>query len=360
LISRQLINMKMKTMELNFRSDNESPAAPAIMKALAEANRGTAWAYAEDQWSERLDEAFSDLFGTRTTVLPVSTGTVANSIALACVTPPWGVVYCHRNAHILNDECGAPEFFGNGVRLVPLDGPDGKFDAGSLQSTIRATEGHGVHSYVSSAVSITQSNESGAVYQVDEIVSICKAAKKRGLSTHMDGARFANAVSSLGCQPAETSWQAGIDMMSFGASKNGCLAAEALLFFNLPELRETAERHRKRSGHLLSKMRYVSAQLLAYIDAGLWLDLARQSNQQAARFSYAIAQHPNASLEYPVHANEVFVKWSAEGFRRLENAGIQFLGWPGRDDLARFVFSHCTSSEETEKLCSALADIENC
>ncbi len=347
-------------MELNFRSDNESPAAPAIMEAIIEANRGRAWAYAEDHWSEQLDQAFSELFGTQTTVVPVATGTVANSIALACVTPPWGLVYCHRNSHILNDECGAPEFFGSGLRLVPVDGPNGKFDTQALEDTIRSTEGHGIHSYVSSAVSITQSNESGTIYQPDEIASICLAAKDRGLATHLDGARFANAIASLGCTPAETSWKAGIEMMSFGASKNGCMGAEALLLFNRPELRETAERHRKRSGHLLSKMRYVSAQLLAYINDGLWLDLAGLANQQAARFSYAVAQHPHASLEFPVHANEVFVKWSAEGFRRLEQAGVEFLGWPGRDDLARFVFSHCTSSEETEKLCSELSKIEDC
>jgi threonine aldolase len=347
-------------MDMNFRSDNESPAAPAIIEALLEANNGTAWAYAEDQWSERLDAAFSELFGTQTTVLPVSTGTVANSIALASVTPPWGLVYCHRNAHILNDECGAPEFFGSGLRLVPVDGPDGMFNPSGLRAAVNSAEGFGIHSYVSSAVSITQSNECGTVYQAEEISSICDAAKQLGLTTHMDGARFGNAVASLGCHPGEISWQAGIDMMSFGASKNGCLAAEALIFFNRPELRETAERHRKRSGHLLSKMRYVSAQLLAYIKDDLWLDLAAHANQQAAHFSYAVGQHPSASLEFPVHANEVFVKWSPEGFSRLEKAGIQFLGWPGRDDLARFVFSHCTGKEETEQLCSALADIEDC
>ena len=347
-------------MELNFRSDNESPAAAAIMDAVIKANQGRAWAYAEDHWSEKLDEAFSELFDTHTTVLPISTGTAANSVALATVTPPWGLVYCHRNAHILNDECGAPEFFGGGLRLIPVDGPKGKFDAEALENTIGSTEGHGIHSYVSAAVSITQSNESGTIYQADEISSICAVAGKHGLATHMDGARFANAVASLGCRPADTSWKAGIEMMSFGASKNGCMAAEALLFFNRPELRETAERHRKRSGHLLSKMRYVSAQLLAYIKGDLWLELARNANQQAARFSCAVAQHPNASLEFPVHANEVFVKWSADGFRRLEQAGVEFLGWPGRDDLARFVFSHCTSSEETEKLCTELAAIDDC
>jgi threonine aldolase len=347
-------------MELNFRSDNESPAAPAIMAALAEANHGTAWAYAEDPLSERLDEAFSDLFSIPTTAVPLSTGTVANSIALACVTPPWGSVFCHRNAHILNDESGAPEFFGNGLRLVPVDGPEGKFTAGALKQTIVATAGHGVHAYVPSAVSLTQSTESGTAYQPEEISSICAVATDKGMATHLDGARFGNAIAALGCHPGDVSWKAGIQMMSFGASKNGCMAAEALLFFGRPELREKAERLRKRSGHLLSKMRYVSAQLLAYIENGLWLDLAKNANQQAARFSQAVIQHPIASLEYPVHANEVFVKWTAAGFQKLEESGIQFLTWPGREDLARFVFSHCTSSEEIETLCARLAKLGDC
>ena len=347
-------------MELNFRSDNESPVAPAIMATLAEANYGTAWAYAEDALSKRLDEAFSDMFGTATTVVPLSTGTVANAIALACVTPPWGSVFCHRTAHIFNDESGAPEFFGNGLRLVPVDGPEGKFTAGALKQTITASAGHGVHSYVPSAVSLTQASESGTVYQRQEISSICAVAIEKGMATHLDGARFGNAIAALGCHPGDVSWKAGIQMMSFGASKNGCMAAEALLFFDRPELREKAERLRKRSGHLLSKMRYVSAQLLAYIENGLWLDLAKNANQQAARFSLAVVQHPNASLEYPVQANEVFVKWTAGGFQKLEESGIQFLTWPGRDDLARFVFSHCTSSEETETLCARLAELSDC
>ena len=347
-------------MELNFRSDNESPAAPAIMAALIDANRGAAWAYAEDSLSERLDEEFSDLFGTATTVVPLSTGTVANAIALACVTAPWGSVFCHRTAHILNDESGAPEFFGNGLRLVPVDGPEGKFTADTLNQTLVASEGHGVHSYVPSAVSLTQASESGTVYQRQEISSICAVATEKGMATHLDGARFGNAIAALGCHPGDVSWKAGIQMMSFGASKNGCLAAEALLFFDRPELREKAERLRKRSGHLLSKMRYVAAQLLAYIENDWWLKLAAHANQQAARFSHEVAQHPNASLEYPVHANEVFVKWTAGGFQKLEESGMQFLTWPGRDDLARFVFSHCTSSEETETLCARLAELGDC
>jgi threonine aldolase len=341
-------------MEMNFRSDNESPAAPAILAAFMEANQGTAWAYAEDPWSERLDETFTELFQTQTTVLPVSTGTVANSIALATVSPPWGSVYCHRNAHIQNDECGAPEFFGNGLRLVTVDGPNGKFDASELERQVRANEGHGVHAYLPSAVSITQSTESGTVYEPNEIEAICRLATQHGMATHMDGARFGNAVASLGCHPADVTWRAGIQMLSFGASKNGCFAAEALLFFDNPDLREKAERIRKRSGHLLSKMRYVSAQLLAYVENDLWLNLAGHANRQAARFASVVTGHQEASLEYSVQANEVFVKWSPEGFQRLEAAGVQFLTWPGRDDLARFVFSHCTSEAETVELCNAM------
>lgn len=341
-------------MELNFRSDNESPAAPAIMAALQAANEGSAWAYADDEWSGRLDAAFSDLFGTDATVIPVSTGTVANSIALASVTPPWGSVYCHRNAHILNDESGAPEFFGNGLRLVPVDGPDGKFSARELQTLVRVNKGFGVHSYQPAAVSLTQCTERGTVYRPDEITSICRAAGEMDMATHMDGARFANAVAGLGCHPADVSWRAGVQLLSFGASKNGCLAAEALVLFGRHELRERAERLRKRGGHLLSKMRYVSAQLLAYIEDGLWLSLASHANSQAARFADAVRAHPEAELEFTAEANEIFVRWSASGFRQLKDAGCQFLTWPGRDDLARFVFSHCTEPAETEWLCRTM------
>jgi len=337
-------------MTTNFRSDNETPIAPAIMEAIIEANHGTAWGYAEDDWSERLDQAFSDLFRTDAIVLPVSTGTVANSIALATVTPPWGSVFCHAGSHIQNDECGAPEFFGNGLRLVPVDGEHGKLNPEALENAVHATEGHGVHSYIPSALSITQATEGGTVYSVDEVRALCDSARGMGLKTHMDGARFGNAIASLGCHPAEVTVEAGIDMLSFGASKNGCMAAEALVIFNQPQWRENAERLRKRSGHLLSKMRYVSAQLLAYIKNDRWLDMAGHANRQAAKFAAAVEDHAEASLENPVEANEVFVNWTKEGFDNMEQQGIQFLMWPGRDDLARFVFAHSTKDEETQIL----------
>jgi len=337
-------------MTTNFRSDNETPVAAAIMDAIVEANQGTAWAYADDQWSTKLDQAFSDLFRTEAVVLPVSTGTVANSIALATVTPPWGSVFCHSGAHIQNDECGAPEFFGNGMRLVPVDGEQAKLNPAVLEKAIHANEGHGVHSYKPTSLSLTQATEGGTVYSIDEVTALCESARGMGLKTHMDGARFGNAIASLGCHPAEVTVEAGIDMLSFGASKNGCMAAEALVIFGQPQWRETAERLRKRSGHLLSKMRYVSAQLLAYIEDDRWLKMASHANRQAAKFAEVIENHAEASLEFPVQANEVFMKWNMEGFAQLKSQGIQFEVWPGRNDLARFVFAHSTSDEETDIL----------
>jgi threonine aldolase len=343
-------------MSANFRSDNETPVAGPVWEALTAANRGTAHSYAEDNWSGRLDEAFSDLFGTQARVLPVATGTVANSIALACVTPSWGSVFCHRNAHILCDEGGAPEFFGNGLRLVPVDGAGGKISVDGLRQAIAGSAGHGVHSYAPSALSLTQVTECGSLYQPEEVAALCTLAADHGLATHLDGARFGNAVAALGCAPADITWKAGVEMLSFGASKNGCMAAEALVFFGHQDKLDLAERLRKRSGHLLSKMRYVSAQLLAYIEAGLWLELASHANHQAAAFAAAVQAHPEARLEFPAEANEVFVRWSAAGFRGMEHRGIEFLYWPGQDDLARFVFGHSTTDADTRALIAALQD----
>ena len=341
-------------MTANFRSDNETPVAPAIMQAIVDANQGTAWAYADDDWSKRLNQVFSELFRTDAIVLPVSTGTVANSIALATVTPPWGSVFCHSGAHIYGDECGAPEFFGDGLRLVPLTGENGKITPIALEHAVRANEGHGVHSYKPSAMSLTQATEAGTIYSIDEVQSLCDSAHALGMKTHMDGARFGNAIASLGCHPAEVTVEAGLDMLSFGASKNGCMAAEALVIFNQSANYETAERLRKRSGHLLSKMRYVSAQLLAYVEDDRWLAMAGHANRQAARFAKVVEAHPEALLEYPVQANEVFLNWTKEGFDHLKSEGIQFQLWPGRDDLARFVFGHSTSDEEVGTLLNAL------
>ncbi len=344
-------------MPANFRSDNEAPVAPAIMKALAEANQGTAHSYAEDPWSAALDARFSELFETDVRVLPVSTGTVANSIALASTTPPWGAVYCHDAAHILRDEGGAPEFFGSGLRLIGVHGAEGKLHPAGLREAMTANEGHGVHSYEASALSLTQSTESGTVYTPEEIGALSEIARAHVMAVHMDGARFANAVASLGCAPADITWRAGVDMLSFGASKNGCLAAEALVLFSRHDAYGHAERLRKRSGHLLSKMRYVSAQLLAYTEDGLWLELAAHANALAARFARAVASHAAARPAFPVQANEAFVRWSASGFEALRAAGMDFHVWPGHDDLARFVFSWAHREEDVDALVAALGEL---
>ncbi len=341
-------------MRANFRSDNETPVAGPVMQAILDANQGTAFAYGDDPWSERLDEAFSELFEHPVRVLPVPTGTVANSIALASVSPPWGAVLCHRKAHIYCDESGAPEFYGSGLRLVTAGGKHGKLNPDSLREAIHGAAGHGIHAYEASALSLTQCTESGTLYTPDEISILCGMARDANLATHLDGARFGNAVAALGCTPADLTWKAGIDMLSFGASKNGCMAAEALVFFERFEAYPIAERHRKRGGHLYSKMRYLSAQLLAYIEGGLWLELAQHANRQAARFAAAVEQHPQAQLEYPAQANEVFVRWSVPAFEQLEAAGIGFLTWPGQDDLARFVFGHTTSDDDVQSLIDAL------
>lgn len=341
-------------MIANFRSDNETPVADPILQAIVAANEGTAAAYAEDDWSLRLDEAFSSLFEHEVRVLPVPTGTVANAIALACVSPPWGAVLCHRNAHIYCDESGAPEFYGHGLRLVTGGGENGKLTTDSFREAHRGAAGHGVHSYEAAALSLTQCTECGTLYTPQELSDLCGLASDAGLATHLDGARFGNAVAALGCAPADLTWRAGVEMLSFGASKNGCLAAEALVFFDHFERTATAERLRKRGGHLYSKMRYLSAQLLAYIEDGLWLELASRANRQAARFAAAVEAHPSARLEYPAQANEVFVRWSTTAFDALEAAGIGFLTWPGQDDLARFVFGHTTTDEDTQRLVSAM------
>jgi threonine aldolase len=339
----------------NFRSDNETAVAPQIWQALEEANVGTAYSYGEDDWSLKLDEAFSELFETETLVLPVSTGTIANAIALATVTPPWGMVFCHRSAHIAIDEAGAPEFLGNGLRLVQVDGHYGKIQADGFTASLESAVGHGVHSYEPSSLSLTQCTDFGTSYSCDEIQSVCSIAADRKMATHMDGSRLANAIVNQGCSPAECTWKAGVQMLSFGASKNGCMAAEALLFFGEEGRYGIAERHRKRSGHLLSKMRYVSAQLLAYIQDDLWLKLASNANDQAARFAAIIEAHPEAQLEFPVGGNEVFVHWAPAKIERLKESGVQFQLWPGRDDLARFVFSYSTTPEETDQLINAFS-----
>lgn len=339
---------------MNFKSDNEAPAHPAMIEAITRANDDYASAYSEDRYSRELNQQFSDLFDTECHVLPIATGTAANGVAIAELSPPWGAVLCHELAHIHNDENGAPEFYTGGAKLLPLAGENGKLDAARVAATIDSAGAHGVHNVKPSVVSITQATECGTAYRPDEIRAVAEATHERGLHLHMDGARFANAVAFLECKPAEITWQAGVDVLSFGATKNGALTAEAIVVFGHPEWLEGMERRRKRGGHLLSKMRYVSAQLLAMLENDLWLDLGRQANARAAELARGIEACDHASLHWPVEGNEVFMRAEPAKLQSLKDEGFEFHIWPGHDDLARLVCSFATPEEQVSAFLKAL------
>ena len=339
---------------MNFKSDNEAPAHPAILEAIVEANRDFATAYAADRYSRQLDARFSEVFETECHVLPIATGTAANSIVLGELSPPWGAVMCHRTAHIHCDEGGAPEFYTHGAKLVPLPGDNARLDPELLAQAIDSAGVHGVHNCKPSVVSITQATECGTSYRPEQIQAVAEVAHARGLPLHMDGARFANAVAWLGCTPAEATWQSGVDVLSFGATKNGALTAEAVVVFGRPEWLEGLERRRKRGGHLLSKMRYVSAQLMAMLSDHLWLDIARTANARAAELAAGIEQSDRASLQWPVEANEVFIQADRLVLRALREQGFEFHIWPGYDDVARLVCTFATERAAVQAFVEAL------
>jgi threonine aldolase len=284
---------------MNFRSDNTASAAPEIIAALTAVNDKPVAAYGEDPWSKQLDEAFGGLFERDVRVFTVATGTAANAIALASASPPWGGVICHSEAHIACDECGAPEFYSGGSKLVLVEGAAAKVSATALKQGV-ARNARGIHSIVPAVFSISQATERGAVYTPAEVAALGAVAKSSSIAFHMDGARFANALAALGCSAADITWRGGVDLLSFGATKNGALAAEAIVCFDLGRAEEIARR-RKRGGHLFCKGRYAAAQFLAYLEDGLWLKLAARANELAQRLGEAAA--PFVSV--PVETNQV-------------------------------------------------------
>jgi len=247
-----------------FKSDNTAAIAPELLAAISAANDGYASGYGDDAWSRRLDARYTQLFEHDVRVFPVISGTAANALALATLVPPYGAVLTHSEAHIVRDECGAPEFMSGGARLILIDGPGAKLTPQSIERTLAANP-TAVHTVQPRAVSITQATELGTVYTPAEVRALADCAHANGLALHMDGARFANAVAALGCAPADVTARAGVDVLSFGASKNGAMSAEAVVFFDTTRVADF-ELRRKRAGHLISKMRYVSAQLLAYVE----------------------------------------------------------------------------------------------
>jgi threonine aldolase len=305
---------------MRFFSDNAAAAHPAVLDALTQANRLDT-AYDGDQWSKRLDGAFSDLFETDVRALWISTGTAANCLALAALCPPHGGVICHSEAHINVDECGAPEFFTHGAKLLLVKGEGAKLTPDAVAAVAGAIRDD-VHQVQPRALSITNATEYGLVYTPNEVCALGVVAKRRGLGFHMDGARFANAVASLGCSPADMTWRAGVDALSFGFVKNGGLSAEALIFFKA-ELADDTLYRRKRAGHLFSKGRYLAAQILAMLEGGLWLDNARAANRGAA----LLAQAAGDRLVHPVQANEVFLRVTSDEAARLRALGFDFYDW---------------------------------
>jgi len=308
---------------MRFFSDNAAAACPAVIDALAAANRLDT-AYDGDQWSLKLNRAFADVFETEVEALWVTTGTAANSIGLAMLCPPTGAILCHREAHIENDEAGAPAMYNGGAKLMLLDGPGAKV----LPETVEAACARirpDVHQVQPAALSITNATEYGLTYSPAETAALGDAAKARGLGFHLDGARFANAVVSTGASPAELTWKAGVEVLSFGFVKNGGMNAEGLIFFDRSHA-EQARVLRKRSGHLLSKGRYLAAQLLAMLDGDLWLANARAANAAATVLAKAAA----GRLVYPVEANELFVRMSPEEAAAIRALGFDFYDWaPG-------------------------------
>lgn len=330
---------------MRFFSDNAAAACPQVMAALAAANQADA-AYDGDAWSARLDGIFSDLFETEARALWVSTGTAANALALAALCPPHASIVCHREAHIHNDECGAPEFYTHGAKLRLVGGEGAKIAPAAVEEAIAGVRAD-VHQMQVRALSVTNATEYGLVYRPDELAALGALCEERDLGFHIDGARFANAAVSTGASPADLTWRAGADALSFGFVKNGGLSAEALILFD-PALAAETLRRRKRAGHLLSKGRYLAAQIVALIEDGLWLENARAANAAAALLGEAAGER----LVLPVEANEVFVRLAPEEAAALRGRGFDFYDWgPGE---IRLVTSWDSEPAHVEALAGAI------
>ena len=339
---------------MNFASDNTAPIAPAILDAIVKANTGYALGYGNDDWTRGVERRLSEIFEHEVAVFLVPTGTAANALSLAQIAPPWGVVFCHAESHIATDECGAPEFFGSGFKLVGLPGEGAKIAPQTLQAALDGYGGHSPHQMIASALSITQASEAGTIYRTDEIATLCEGAKARGLAVHMDGARFANALVRLNATPAELTWRSGIDVLSFGATKNGALAAEAVVIFD-PERAKFFGERRKRGGALLSKHRFLAAQFATYLADDLWLKLARHANDMADRLAQKLTALGLKPL-WPVEANLLFVALPRSLDSKLKAAGASYyvrpsesLNLPADRVLARLVTSFSTRDEDIDR-----------
>ena len=345
---------------MNFASDNGAGVAPPILDAILASSRVNAPAYSADDFTARAEARISEIFERQASVFLVATGTGANALSLAALTAPWQAVFCHEEAHVIDDECGAPEFFTGGAKVVGVPGGDGKIQPAGLAETLaRYPRGHAKTSQPG-ALSLSQATEAGTAYRPDEIAALAAAARQAGLGVHMDGARFANVVAATGASPAALTWRAGVDVLSLGATKNGALACEAVIVFD-PAKAASMPYQRKRAGQTLAKGRFLGAQMEAWLAGDLWLELARRANGAARRLAEGLAAAPGVRLAFPVEANEVFVVAPNATLARWRAAGAKFYDWSTRsarsdlaprtgETMARLVTCFETSEAEVDAL----------
>jgi threonine aldolase len=344
----------------NFASDNASGASSAVIAALAACNHGQDMPYGNDAISKRLTQKLADVFACDIHVFLVNSGSAANSLGLSLLTPPWGHVLCHSHSHIFNDECGAPEMFNPGSKLITLQGAHSKIDPAALQAKAQQHVGD-VHSTQPACVSITQSTEAGTVYTPDELQKIKAICQDANLAMHMDGARFANALVALDCHPADITWRAGVDVLSFGTAKNGTLTAEAVILFNpdrAPQRAIEMAFRRKRSGHLVSKMRFLAAQVEAYLDDDLWRHNARAANTMAHRLAAGLQKLSMVTLLGATETNIIFAKMHPDLTAHLHANGFYFYDDLYGDHIVRLVTSFCTTPEDVDALITCAQDFE--
>lgn len=342
---------------MEFASDNTSGAAPEVLAAVAAANDGYAASYGTDTIMERVRASVRTVFAApEAAVYLVATGTAANALSAALYCPQWGALYCHEDAHVEVDECGAPEFYVGGGKTAPIAGRHGKIAPEALAARMALTPHGGVHHIQHGMLTLTNLTEAGTLYRPAEIDALTTLARSVGLKAHMDGARFANALVAAGCGPADLTWRAGIDILSLGGTKNGCLGVEAVVIFD-PAKAWEFELRRKRGAHLFSKHRFLSAQMEAYLTDGLWLRLAAHANRMATRLAVGLAALPGGSILHPYEGNMVFASFPRGLHRRATAAGAHYYLWPfdqtlgGPDEesvSARFVCSWSTTEAEVD------------
>ena len=347
---------------MNFASDNVVGASRPVLEALLAANDGAQLAYGADAFTARGEAMLAEAFEHEVSVFLVATGTGANALALSAITPPWGAVFCHEESHVLDDECGAPEMFTAGAKLVGIPGVGGKIAPADLAATLSRFPRGLVKAVQPSALSISQVTEAGTIYSVAEIETLAGLARDAGVRVHLDGARFANAMVALGCSAADMTWRAGVDVVSFGASKNGCLACEAVVFFD-KALAADFQFRRKRSGHTLSKGRLLGAQLVGYLQDGHWIDNARHANRMASVLAGGLSGIAGVRLPWPTQANEVFAVMPAAVDEAIRAAGFRGAPWSslslpagfelGSDRFVRFVLSWATREDDVMGLLAA-------